>query len=185
MPEYRRLRNRGATVFLTVVVHERYPLFFKQEARRHLRAAIVSVRKELPFSMTAICLLPDHFHLVMTLPTKEMDYSKRIQKVKSQFTASWLESGGWEGNVSASRRSKGERGVWQRRFWEHTVRDEQDLERCVDYVHWNPCKHGVVQRVCDYPHSTFHRYVAAGYYGVGWGSSDPCGEWNAAEFIRE
>ena len=92
--------------------------------------------------------------------------------MKADFTESWLEGGGAEAPISASQRKRGERGVWQRRFFEHTCRDEQDRKRCVDYTHVNPLKHGLVERVRDWPWSSFHRYVAAGEYSPDWGNAN-------------
>ena len=185
MPDYRRNRVPGGIYFLTVVVHERYPLFQDATARRKLRRAIAEVRTERPFTLFAICLLPDHLHTVWVLPRDDFDFSTRVKMIKDRFTQSWLADGGWEGTISASRRRKGERGVWQRRFWEHTVRDESDLKHCVDYTHWNPCKHRLVGRVRDWPHSTFHQFVRRGEYDLDWGKADPCGDWPAAEFAPE
>ena len=93
--------------------------------------------------------------------------------VKSEFTQSWLANGGAEGRISESRWKKGERAIWHRRFFEHTVRDEDDLERCVDYIHWNPKKHKLVHRVHDWEWSSFHRYVETGHYDLEWGGTDP------------
>jgi putative transposase len=132
MPNYRRNHVPGGTFFFTVVVHQRYPLFNSELARRLLRTAIQSVRRSDPFDLFALCLLPEHVHTVWILPPKDDDYSTRWQHIKDEFTKPWIEQGGWEGEVSPSRRKRGERGIWQRRFWEHTVRDEADLERCVD-----------------------------------------------------
>jgi putative transposase len=122
----------------------------------------------------AIVLLPDHLHSVWRLPPGDDNYSLRWQKVKESFTRSYLASGGAEGRSTASRRRNQERAVWQRRFWEHTCRDEDDVKRCVDYVHWNPIKHRLARRVAEYPWSSFHRYVRLGEYSLDWGGVDPC-----------
>jgi putative transposase len=104
-----------------------------------------------------------------------------MKQIKSEFTVQWLEAGLLEAKVTESQRKKGERGIWQPRFWEHTVRDEEDLERCADYIHWNPRKHGLVDRVRDWEWSSFHRFVKLGQYDVGWGGtapdSDGDGDW--------
>jgi putative transposase len=110
---------------------------------------------------------------VWTLPYNDPDYSTRWRRIKEEFTKSYLADGGVELLVSDSRRKKHERGIWQRRYWEHAVRDEDDLKRCVDYVHWNPRKHGYVRRVRDWKYSTFHRFVKLGEYEIDWGASDP------------
>ncbi len=181
MPNYRRNFVPGGTYFFTAVVHQRYHLFDSALARQLLREAILSVRLDRPFNLFAICLLPNHLHTVWVMPPGDSDYPTRWRKIKEVFTTPWLESGGWEGEVSASRKKKGERGIWQRRYWEHTVRDETDLARCVDYTHWNPRKHGLVSRVRDWPYSSFHRFVEQGEYELDWGGTDPCVGWNAPD----
>jgi putative transposase len=131
--------------------------------------------------MVAIVLLPDHWHTVWTLPPGDQQYPLRWARIKEEFTERWLDGGGSERVQSVSRRRHRMRGVWQRRYWEHTLRDEDDLERCVDYIHWNPCKHGLVRRVRDWPWSSFHRYVALGQYDLDWGSVDPAPGWHDPE----
>ncbi|HUT95782.1 MAG TPA: transposase, partial [Thermoguttaceae bacterium] len=118
------------------------------------------MRGEFPFETIAACLLPDHLHMIWQLPPGDSDYSGRWKEIKSRFTERWLAGGGTELPVSESRRKRGERGVWQRRFWEHTIQDESDLEIRFDYVHYNPVKHGYVRRPWDWEHSTFRHYVA-------------------------
>jgi putative transposase len=174
MPNYRRNFVRGGTYFFTVVAHMRRPILSTPDALRSLRTARRTVARERPFDLIAVVLLPDHLHTVWSLPPGDLDYSTRWGQIKEAFTRSFRSSGGTEGPRSLSRVRKRERAVWQRRFWEHTVRDEDDLERCVDYVHWNPVKHGLVERVQDYPWSSFHRYVRAGDYDIGWGATNPC-----------
>ncbi len=181
MPDYRRNFVPGGTYFFTVVVHQRYPLFNLPESRTCLRNSIISVREDWPFELFAICLLPDHFHAVMTLPSGDSDYPTRMRKIKERFTTPWGKNGGWEGTLSQSRRKKGERGVWQRRYWEHTVRDEDDLKRCVDYTHWIPRKHNLVARVRDYRFSSFHRFAGQGEYELDWGGTDPTPGWNSPD----
>jgi putative transposase len=178
MPNYQRNLVPGGTFFFTVVVHQRHPIFHSAVARKLLRNAIQSVRTDRPFQLCAVCLLPDHIHTVWILPPGDSDYSTRWRKIKEGFTTPWLEQGGWEGEVSKSRRARGERGVWQRRYWEHTVRDDDDLRRCVDYTHWNPRKHGLVSRIRDWPYSSFFRFASAGEYEIDWGGTDPCPNWS-------
>ncbi len=181
MSHFLRYRSAGGTYFFTVVTHERRHILTADMARGCLRRAIKQVRAKWPFSLTAIVLLPDHFHAVIELPAGDADYSLRLQKIKEHFTRQFLAAGGGEGRQTDSRRRHQERSVWQRRFWEHTVRDEDDLKRCVDYIHWNPVKHGLVARVADYAWSSFHRYVKLGEYDVDWGSQDPCPNFTAGE----
>jgi putative transposase len=187
MPDYRRNYVPGGTWFFTVVTFERSPLFAQEDSRALLRGAIQTVRARFPLSIVAIVLLPDHLHCIWTLPEGESNHSTHWRRIKEQFTRTYLDAGGAEGNRRESRLRHGERAVWQRRFWEHTCRDQDDLNRCIDYIHWNPVKHGLVERVRDYPWSSFHRYVEHGVYPLDWGSVDPCPgyvspEWNDEGF---
>jgi putative transposase len=170
MRHYRRNRE-GRVFFFTVVTHERRPILTTELGRQSLRSAIDETRETFPFEILAIVLLPDHLHAVWELPADDADYSVRWRRIKSRFTRTWLANGGTEGLKSRSRRSAQERAIWQRRFYEHTCRDEADLKRRVDYVHVNPLKHRLVERVIDWRWSSFHRYVSAGEYPPDWGTS--------------
>jgi putative transposase len=172
MTDYRRWRVAGGTYFFTVVTHARQPLLTSDLARRLLRDAFRVVRLRRPFDVVAIVLLPDHLHAIWTLPPGDFDYATRWQLIKRRFTKSYLSAGGVEASQLASRDSKGERGVWQRRYFEHTCDDEADLKRCADYLHVNPLKHGLVNRVVDWPWSSFHRYVRLGEYEPEWGNAN-------------
>ncbi|TWT89662.1 Transposase IS200 like protein [Pseudobythopirellula maris] len=176
---YRRARIEGGTYFFTVITHERRPFLASPLARSALRQAIRSVRSHRPFTIDAIVLLPDHLHTVWTLPRGDDDYSTRWRQIKSLFTKAWLRSGGDEGDRSVSRQVKGERGVWHRRMFEHACRDEADMKRCVDYLHANPLKHGLVSLTRDWPWSSFHRCVRLGEYPADWGSA---AEWYGDEW---
>lgn len=176
MSDYRRWRVSGGTYFFTVVTYRRRPLFRLPEARATLRAALAEVNRRWPFRTIAIVLLPDHLHCIWELPRGDSNYSKRWQKIKELCTQSWVNQAAMHDGYSLRRASRSERSYWQRRFWEHTLRDEADLKRCADYVHFNPKKHGLVKRVRDYPWSTFHRFVRAGEYGPNWGGADPCAD---------
>ena len=173
MPDYRRWYVPGGTFFFTLVCYRRRLLFRDAAARALLGNVMREVRDESPFMTVAACLLPDHLHAIWELPAGDADYSGRWKEIKSRFTEQWLEAGGKELPVSESRRKRGERGVWQRRFWEHMIRDESDLETRFDYVHYNPVKHGYVRRPWDWEYSTFRRYVAMGHYDREWGSTEP------------
>jgi putative transposase len=172
MTDYRRWRVSGGTYFFTVVTHERHPFLTDAVARRSLRDALRTVRARRPFRIDAIVLLPDHLHTIWTLPPGDFDYATRWQLVKRRFTKSYLACGGTEASRTVSRLSKGERGLWQRRYFEHTCRDDADMKRCADYLHVNPLKHGLVERVIDWPWSSFHRYVRLGEYASDWGSAN-------------
>ncbi len=174
MADYLRKYVAGGTVFLTVVTQDRRPFLTGPAARRCLHNALVQVSRHRPWETVAVVVCPDHFHTVWALPEGDADYSLRMAQVKEAFTRSYLACGGREGTASASRAAHRERGVWQARFWDHVCRDEADLKRCADYVHWNPVKHGLVSRVIDYPWSSFHRYLAMEEYPADWGGENPC-----------
>jgi putative transposase len=173
MSDYRRWYVPGGTYFFTVVTYGRRPILCEELGRACLHAAIEAVRQQWPFEIVAIVLLPEHLHTVWTLPRGDDRYSTRWRLIKEKFTQRYLRAGGREIAPSSSRKKQGERGIWQRRFWEHLVPDEDDLQRCVDYVHWNPRKHGLVARVRDWPWSSFHRFVELGEYDIDWGGTDP------------
>ena len=179
MANYRRAHVPGGTFFFTVVTHRRQRFLCDPLSRQILRSVIAEVRRERPFCVDAFVLLPDHLHCVWTLPYGDSDFSTRWNQIKGRFTRQWLSAGGAEADTSTSKLSKRERGVWQRRLFEHTCRDETDLRRCIDYLHINPLKHNLVQHVVDWPWSSFHRYVQLGEYSLEWGNSD---EWFGDEW---
>jgi putative transposase len=158
----------GGTFFFTVVTHRRTPLFASDQARTHLREAILAVQNERPFTLVATVLLPEHWHCIWTLPEGDQDYSKRWGIIKSRFSQLWLAAGGNSGIVSPARTQHRERGIWQKRFWEHRIRDERDFIRHVNYVHFNPVKHGLAQCPHAWPYSSFGRWVEQGFYRQDW-----------------
>jgi putative transposase len=182
MADYRRWYVPGGTYFFTAVTHNRRPILTSDLGRECLRDSIKQIRERHPFEMTAVVLLPDHLHVVWTLPQGDYRYSLRWRRIKDEFTGGFLARGGAEARQSPSRIKHGYRGVWQKRFWEHTCRDEGDLKRCVDYVHWNPVKHGLVAHVRDWPWSSFHRFVRLGEYPINWGNADPVPGWSDPEW---
>ena len=163
MSKYRRNRVPGGTYFFTVNLLDRSSRLLTENIDA-FRAAVRQVRARKAFHIDAWSVLPDHTHCVWTLPTGDTDYSARWKVIKIAFAKTLPKTE----RLSAVRLRKGERGIWQRRFWEHTIRDERDYAAHVDYVHINPLKHGLVQRIADWPYSTFHRYVAAGIYPSDW-----------------
>jgi putative transposase len=122
-------------------------------------------------TINAIVLLPDHLHTIWTLPPGDVDYSGRWNWIKHEFTRLWLEGIGTESKISESRRREGRRGVWQPRFWEHTIESDEDFERHFDYLHYNPVKHGLAASPGDWKWSSFHRWVRLGVYPRDWGRS--------------
>lgn len=163
MPDYRRYRVPGGTYFFTVNLLER-----RQDTLvRHveaLREAVRVMRRERPFHLDAWVVLSDHRHCVWTLPAGDDDFSNRWKAIKIRFVPAIPATE----RRSAVRVAKGERGIWQRRFWEHAIRDDFDYSRHLNYCHGNPMKHGLVQRVVDWPYSSFHRYVRLGLLSPDW-----------------
>ena len=163
MTNYRRNRVAGGCYFFTVNLAERR-LKLLTDHIGGLRAAFRYTRARHPFEIEGIVVLPDHLHAIWTLPEGDTDFPLRWRLIKSTFSRS-LPRGE---RISASRSAKGERGVWQRRYWEHTIRSDDDYARHMDYVHFNPAKHGLVRRVKDWPYSSFHRFVRLGVYADDW-----------------
>jgi putative transposase len=163
MPDYRRNRVPGGTYFFTVNLLERKSSLLV-EYIDCLREAVRMVRLNQPFHIDAWVVLPDHIHCVWTLPEGDADYSSRWQAIKIAFSKSIPKTE----RLSAVRIAKGERGIWQRRYWEHTIRGDNDYAAHVDYCHINPLKHGLVSQVADWPYSTFHRFVEQGVYPADW-----------------
>jgi putative transposase len=162
----------GGTFFFTVNLADRSAALLA----RHIdlfRAAYRSVVHAMPFETVAICVLPDHVHAIWRLPPGDADYSRRWQQIKAGFSKALPA----EVIRSQSKRNKREKGIWQRRFWEHQIRDDEDLRRHVDYIHFNPARHGWVRQVAEWPHSSFHRYVRDGMLSADWaGGIEPGNE---------
>ncbi len=168
MRSYIRARIPGALYFFTLTLAERRDNAFLVENVPVLREAFRRTRHDHPFDIKAIVVLPDHLHCLWWLPARDVDYSTRLRLIKARFSAA-LPPGE---RISASRQRKGERGIWQRRFWEHVIRDEQDYQRHFDYIHFNPVKHGYVEHARDWPYSSFHRWVEHGLYPRDWTAPD-------------
>jgi len=164
MPNYIRAKSEGGYYFFTVVTYAREKLFRSEFARRCLKEAFERTQSRRPFETIAFCLLFDHVHCIWKLPEDDADYSKRWSSIKGQFSKAYLNLCGQHRRVSPSRSRKGEVCIWQRRFWEHQIRDERDLQHHVDYIHYNPVKHGLVQDLEDWPWSTYHKYVKERLY---------------------
>ena len=173
MPNFRRWYQPGGTYFFTVVTYRRRQILTRPIARRCLRAAMRSVAADEPFETLALVLLPDHLHAIWALPPGDDRFSRRWQAIKAGFSHAYLASGAAQSAVTESQASDRRRGVWQRRFWEHLVRDEDELAALCDYIHYNPVKHGYTRAPADWPWSTFHRFRAAGEYEADWGRSEP------------
>jgi putative transposase len=171
MPDYRRYRVPGETYFFTLVTHERNPLFADSANVKRLREAVAIVQREQPFDFFAAVVLPDHMHFLWKLPPGDCNYSKRIGRLKVLFTRALHEEGHVDPETSASRKKHRESNAWQRRFWEHTLDDEQELSGYLDYIHYNPVKHGWASCPHAWKASSFHRWVSRGLYDIDWGCS--------------
>ncbi|MDD2915039.1 MAG: transposase [Gallionella sp.] len=167
MTDYRRNFIPGGSYFFTVAMADRSGRLLTDNIEL-FRRAVAGVKRELPFDLVAMVALPEHLHCVWTLPEGDADYPTRWKKIKAGFSRGFPK----EERRSTSRVAKGERGIWQRRFWEHTLRDDDDFHRHVDYIHYNPVKHGHVRSVKDWPYSTFHRFVERGVYPDDWAGGE-------------
>ena len=159
MPDYRRACVPGGTYFFTVATYRRQPVLTEETLRMGLRVGIERARRTLPFTIDAWVLLPDHLHCTWTLPPQDSDFAERWSLIKRHTSRSCTGCG--NESLSRSRQRRKESGLWQRRFLEHLIRDEVDFSQHVEYIHWNPVKHGYVRSVADWPYSTFHRIDGA------------------------
>lgn len=164
MPDYRRADTPGAIWFFTVNLLQRHGNELLVREIGLLRECVTRERSRRPFSILAWVVMPDHMHWLWRLPDEDADYSTRWRRIKTDFSKS-LET---REHRSPVRTARGERGIWQRRFWEHRIRDESDLHRHMDYIHFNPVKHGYAARAADWPHSSFMQHVGKGHYPVDW-----------------
>lgn len=171
MTEYRRNFVKGGSYFFTVALADRSQNLLVAHIDT-LRKAFRHVKAEHPFVLDAMVVLPEHLHCIWTLPAGDANYPDRWRRIKAAFSRSLPDCG----PRSHSKILKGERGIWQRRYWEHTLRDDDDWQRHVDYIHYNPVKHQHVEHAADWPHSTFHRYVESGIYQKDWAGSDSTGD---------
>ena len=168
--KYQRAFAPGATFFFTLVTYQRRPIFSSPEAVELLRFAIRKTMDNNPFLIVASVILPDHMHFIWTLPPGDSDYSTRWRLIKSNYTRIWWHKS-IEAQLSLSREKKGGREVWQRRFWEHLLRNETDLSRHIEYIHFNPVKQGLVKSPYEWEYSSFKKYGKNGIYSSDWGDS--------------
>lgn len=161
---YKRVKITGGIYFFTVNLAERRGNDLLIRRIADLREAFRRTRQQHPFELNAIVVLPDHLHCLWKLPPGDDDFPTRWRLIKARFSRS-IDAGE---HISRSRQRKGERGIWQRRYWEHVIRDEQDHQCHMDYIHYNPVKHGHVQSAKDWPYSSLHRWVKRGAYPVDW-----------------
>ena len=163
MSEYKRAFLPGGSYFFTVVTHGRRPWLTEEPAIERLRQAFRHVMKDRPFVMDAVVVLPDHLHCIWQLPEGDEDFPERWRQIK-RFVSVGLKS---------SLNARNEKTLWQRRYWEHLLRNEKDWQRHIDYIHYNPVKHGYASHPADWPHSSFRRAMAQGWYDASWGEQEP------------
>lgn len=163
MSNYHRAYTPGGSYFFTVVTLNRAPIFINEERVEILRQAFRKVMETLPFQIDAMVVLPEHLHCIWQMPDGDVDYSSRWREIKKAASR----------QISTATNKRNERMVWQRRFWEHAIRDEDDWRRHVDYIHYNPVKHGLVNQPSDWPWSSFRNAVNKGWYQASWGAEIP------------
>jgi putative transposase len=162
---YRRSQSAGGTYFFTLNLADRSSDLLV----RHIdlfRVVLAQVKQAHPFALVAMVVLPEHLHAIWRLPEDDADYPMRWSLIKAGLSRRMEK----DERISASRAAKRERNIWQRRYWEHQIRDESDLARHVDYIHYNPVKHGWVKQPIDWPHSTLHGYIDRKIIAPDWGA---------------
>ena len=169
---YRRNITNGGCYFFTLVTERRQSLLTLPGNMERLREAFRRERQRHPFTLDAVVVLPEHLHILMTLPEGDSDYAGRLLRIKRYFSAGCT---GVTIPLSPSRERKRECPVWQRRFWEHLIRDDDDWRRHMDYIHYNPVKHGLAASPWAWPHSSLLRCAERGWYEPGWGEVAPAG----------
>ena len=167
MPDYRRAYLKGGTFFFTVVSYKRCPILKEEAAIDLLWQCFQTTMATYPFRIDAIVILPDHLHTIWTLPRDDPEFSTRWKRIKATFSRHYR--GYIIEDISESMRRKKEKGIWQRRFWEHMIRDQTDFNRHCDYIHYNPVKHGLVNSPLEWKHSSFRKFVEKGLYRQDWG----------------
>jgi len=169
MSRYRRDKTTGTTWFFTVVSFNRQRILCDEPVRHSLREAIGQTRLNWPFRVDAWALLPDHLHCIWTLPAGDGDFSTRWNLIKRRTSKALKDTYFDAGFMNESKSARRELTFWQRRYWEHMIRDDRDFEKHADYIHYNPVKHGLVKSPGEWPYSTIHRYVQNGIYPADWG----------------
>lgn len=165
--QYRRFYRQGSLYFFTVVTYQRRPILTNPDVMGVLKTALKTVRQKYPFKTEALVILPDHLHTIWQLSENDDDFSTRWNQIKRYVSHYCRHYDTIEKTVNEVK--KRQSSIWQQRFWEHCIRDDEDLANCMDYIHYNPVKHGYVQAAKDWPFSTFQKYVRQGIYPEDWG----------------
>jgi len=163
MSNYRRVYLPGGTYFFTVVTHHRAPVFTSEERVAMLRQAFRKIMTIRPFTIDAMVVLPEHLHCIWQMPEGDADYSSRWREIKKVASR----------QICSVTNTRNEQMLWQRRFWEHAIRDQEDWRRHMDYIHYNPVKHGLVDHPGEWRWSSFGRAVSRGWYEPSWGATEP------------
>jgi len=168
---YRRYFVPGGCYFFTVVTENRQKILTLPSSYAFLQEAFDKVKQDRPFVLEALVILPDHLHCIWKLPPGDFDFSTRWRLIKTRFTKQHRSSGSSESQGKHFQK-KNQKKVWQNRYWEHFLRDEDDYRNHIDYIHFNPVKHGYVQSPTEWPFSSFHNYVKSGLLPKNWGSEE-------------
>ena len=171
MSQYIRSHTKGATYFFTLVSYNRRRIFCEDDFLQAFKKSIKQVQQQYPFEIIAWVQLPDHIHCIWRMPTNDANYSMRWSQIKRLTTQACPRYHLPIDDLSRSKVKRNERGIWQRRFYEHEIKNEADFIRYMNYLHYNPIKHGLVKMVVHWPYSSFHRYVKQGSYAQDWGGS--------------
>ncbi len=171
MSRYRRVHTPGACYFFTVVTYHRHRKLCREDVRAALRGAITDVRRRHPFHIMAWVLLPDHLHCVWSLPDGDADYPLRWNLIKRCVSRAYRGRLHNREPATDSQQQRREAMFWQRRFWEHRIRDERDLSAHLDYLHYNPVKHGLCRAPVEWPYSSLHRWISDGVYPPDWAAA--------------
>lgn len=169
MPKYIRSYTEGATYFFTLVSYNRRKIFCEEDFLTAFKNSIRQIQQQHPFDIIAWVQLPDHLHCIWKMPTSDANYSMRWSQIKRLTTQACPQYHLSKKELDYSKFKRNERGIWQRRFFEHQIKDEADFIKHMDYLHYNPVKHGLVEIVSAWSYSSFHRYVKAGNYSADWG----------------
>lgn len=172
MPDYRRFYLPNSPVFITCVTAERKRILQSKVELDLYWGAVRRTQKKLPFELMAYAILPDHFHWLIMMPEEQPNFSLVLQKMKWIFALDYKQAQGLEGAIK----------IWQRGFWDHVIRDEKDLGIHLDYIHWNPVKHGYVKNPEDWEQSSLLEWVSKGYYESGWGEGKDIEKIEGLEF---
>lgn len=168
MPEYRRFYQEGSIIFLTIVTCNRQQIFSDEKNINLLRQVTANVKLEMPFEILGAVILPDHLHFLWQLPPNNGDYSKRVGRLKALFSKSYQEKNELQLPLSRSRKKHKESNIWQRRFWDHHIRNEKDFEQHLNYIHYNPVKHHLVSCPHFWQYSSFNLWIKKGVYSSQW-----------------